>query len=81
MENAEVQAGEVHRVSKARAAPPPLGSMLCTSHQITRHKIATGTKIFSEYFMPKSQAYSTGEEKKKKSVFLRGVLVHSDLEY
>lgn len=80
MENAEMQAGEVHHISKAYAAPSSLGSMLCTSHQIMRYKIATGTKIFSECFMPQNQAYFTGEEEKK-SVFLRGDLVHADLEY
>lgn len=80
MENTEMQAGEVHPISKAHAAPPSLGSMLYTSRQITRHKIATGMKIFSECFMPQNQAYFTGEEKKK-YVFLRGDLVHTDLEH
>lgn len=70
-----MQTGAIHHISKAGAAPPSLSSMLCMSHWITRHKIATGTKLFSECFMPKTKAHFSGKEKenlssKKESLFL-----------
>lgn len=66
IENAETQTGEIHHISKAGAAPPSsLGITLSTSHWLTRPKIAAGTKLFSECFMPKTKAHFSSKEKKK----------------
>lgn len=66
IENAEMQTDEIHHISKAGAAPSSsLGITLSTSHWLTRPKIATGTKLFSECFMPKTKAHFSSKEKKK----------------